>query len=61
MRHFEVRAVWRASPGENTARRNGVRQAVCDPAGFSQVFGEELNEAEGGTFSLLVSLHYLWV
>lgn len=62
MRLFEVCAGCRASLGENTARHKGVKQAVCDTAGFSQVFGEELNEAEGETFSLLlVSLLYLWV
>lgn len=36
--------------GENTACRKGVKQAVYDTPGFSQVFREELNEAEGETF-----------
>lgn len=59
MRLFEVCAGCRASPGENIARHKGVKQAVCETAGFSQAF--ERNEAEGETFSLLlVSLLYLW-
>lgn len=62
MRLFEICAGWRASLGENIARHKGVTQAVCDPAGFFQVFGEERNEAERETFSLLlISLLYLWM
>lgn len=75
MRLFEVCAGWGGpegwgrggamfSLGENIARRKGVKQAVYDTPAFSQVFGEELNEAGGETFvpsPRLLLLLYLWL